>query len=254
MKSYDKIFNLLLPIKIDTSVLIVLFLVNMNTSCLNARGQIDIRYKVTESGEKKADIKSGGIEDLSQESWRGLDSDSLKIWVPALTSILALIVTNIIVLYKITRDSSESIKKELIVAKIKFDRERLEKFYDPMYTLLTVNSGIFTSFGPHTFRIDNGALSNEAAELWKQMVQNIVLPNNARICEIIKTYSHLLAGQDNLDNYIDFLKHAESYSHFIKFPNERHSAHKYPVQFLEQVKINRMNVINILTETEKKLT
>lgn len=180
-------------------------------------------------------------------------NDNLKTWLPTATALIVLLVTNLVVLYKIRRDSKESIKKEIIVSRVKIDRERLEKFYDPIYTTLKTNSDIFNSFGPHTFPRDSGHLENEAANVWKLVIRNVIIPNNRKVCDTIKSFSHLINKDDKIDTYVDFIKHAESFEHFINYPNTIHKAFKYPVNIISHVESMRNLQLAQLSATENQL-
>lgn len=176
----------------------------------------------------------------------------LKIWIPAGVSLFVLMVTNFVTLWKIKKETSESLKKELVLTKISHEKEKLEKFYDPIYAILSTNSEIFNSFGPRSFPEEEYS-RNEAATIWNKMVKNIILPNNRKIGKIISNYSHLIDYKDDLSLYLEYLKHLESYKHFVKYPNALHKQHKYPLGFLDNVAKYRKDILENLLEIEKKL-
>lgn len=181
-----------------------------------------------------------------EESW-------LKLYLPSIVALFILFVTNLVVLLKISFESKAVLKRDITLTSIKFDKERLELFYDPIYTTLSTNEDIFDSFGPRTFP-DNEDLLNEASIIWNKMVENIILPNNKLISEVIISKSHLIVQEDNLYNYLNFLKHAKSYEHFIKYPNSLHKGFKYSVDFKKDVKLRRESIIQKLSILEKKLS
>jgi len=158
-----------------------------------------------------------------------------------------------VTLYKIRKDTKEAIKKEIVVSKIKIERERLEKFYDPIFTALKSNAAIFKSYGPHSFPKDNGVLETEASEVWKQLTQDVIIPNNKKICDTIHQYSHLIDISDSIEHYLEYSVHAESFEHFIKFPNALHKSFKYPSNFINKVENSRNKVLTNLQQTENKL-
>lgn len=189
---------------------------------------------------------------------KSLDNDKnfklelLKIWVPAVIALIVLLFTNLFTLWKIRKESSESLKKELILSKIRLEKDKLKNLYDPIYTILQINSEIFNSFGPNSFP-DDDDLRRESAIIWNKMVENIIIPNNRRIGEIIIHYSHLIHSDDKFSDYLEYLKHLESYEHFIKFPNSIHKAHKYPKNFISNVSTYRNKILTELKDVEKKL-
>jgi len=178
----------------------------------------------------------------------------LIVWLPAFTAMFVLFVTNLITLYKIQRDTKEAIRKDIILTKIKIERDRLEKFYDPIFTTLRSNEVTFNAYGPNSFPKDSGPLETEASMVWRQIVENVILPNNKKICDIIHQYSHLIDSKDSINSYLDFAIHAESYEHFIKFPNTLHKGFKYPNNFIDKVEEVRSRVVSDLRVTEHNLT
>lgn len=186
----------------------------------------------------------------TQEDNSGFD---LKIWIPSFTALFVLLVTNLVTLYKIQHDAKESLRKDIILTKLKIERERLEKFYDPIFTTLISNAATFKAYGPDSFPKDSGLLETEASMVWRQIVENVIIPNNKKICDIIHQYSHLMEPKDSINHYLEFTIHAESYGHFIKFPNTLHKSFKYPANFMGQVETIRNDVLSDLRATEIKL-
>lgn len=179
--------------------------------------------------------------------------DKIKTWMPLVTTLIVLLVSNGMILYKINRDTREGVRKDIIISKIKLDRDRLEKFYDPILTLLKANSEMFSKYGPNTFPNDSGPLETEASEIWKRIVEDIIIPNNKKICDRVQDFSHLIMLGDSIEPYLNYFTHAQSYKHFVSNPNGLHKSFKYPVDFLPHVEKNRTQLLKVLTETEKKL-
>lgn len=180
-----------------------------------------------------------------EESW-------FSKYLPSLIALFVLFVTNLVVLIKIRLDSKESIKREITLTSIKLDKERLELFYNPIFTTLSTNEDIFNSFGPRTFPEDDN-LRNEASIIWQKMVKEIILPNNKLIIDTITAKSHLIDKEDDLGRYLQFLKHAQSYSQFIENPNSLHKNFKYDPIFRDKVKKYRDSIISKLNTLENKL-
>ena len=193
------------------------------------------------------------IKQLDNTNYQSENNFDLKVWLPTFTALIVLLITNLVTLYKIRKDTSESIKKDIITTKIKIERERLEKFYDPIFTTLKSNASIFNAYGPSSFPRDSGVLETEASQVWQQLVENVIIPNNQKIENVIQQFSHLKNETDNMDFYLEYLVHLESYRHFVKTPNTIHKAFKYPSHFINNVELNRNEIINRLQETEKKL-
>lgn len=164
----------------------------------------------------------------------GLSTDELRIIVAVLIPLLVLLISNIIVLWKIRLDSNEAVRKELTILAIKNIKDRLEKFYDPFMALIEINTNIFNSFGYKSYP-EEDIRRSEAAQLWDKMAQTIIIPNNDEMIGIVKSNSHLIHKEDNGSLYMQFITHAESYKHFIEFPNEVHNAFKYPMGIEDNV-------------------
>lgn len=230
-----------------------LFFLSLSIKIYGQNNNIIIDKKdtiVTNSSVLKDTIYFKQIENFSKAQ----NSFDLKLWLPTFTSLLVLLITNLITLYKIRKDTIEAIKKDVIITKIKIERERLEKFYDPIYTALLSNSSIFDAYGPQSFPKDSGVLETEASQVWQLLVENVIIPNNQKIGNVIQQFSHLKNNSDNLNSYLKYLVHLESFEHFVKYPNTIHKAFKYPTSFISTVEANRNQIINGLIETEKKLS
>ncbi len=176
----------------------------------------------------------------------------IKTYLPSIIALIVLFVTNLIVLLKIRIESKEALKRDFTLSSIKLDKERLEYFYDPIFTTLSTNEDIFTNFGPKSFP-ENDDLRNEASIIWNEMVKNIILPNNKVISDTITAKSHLILNTDSIDNYLNFLKHSQSYAHFIQHPNSVHKNYKYDTTFKSKVQYQRDLIVNELNELEKTL-
>jgi hypothetical protein len=233
-----------------TCTIILLLLLSINTY-----GQSDTIYKIKgESICENAPMLKDTIY-FKQVEANVMQSNKfdLKLWLPTFTTLLVLLISNLVILYKIRKDTSEAIKKDIITTRIKIERERLEKFYDPIFTILKSNTSLFNAYGPNTFPQDSGVLETEASQVWKQLVENVIIPNNQKIENVIQQFSHLKDESDNIELYLKYLVHLESYRHFILNPNTIHKAFKYPLNFIVNVETNRNLVIERLQETEKKL-
>lgn len=176
-------------------------------------------------------------------------NDNIKAWLPLIT----LIISSVIIFYKIDRDTKEGIKKEIAIAKIKLERDRLEKFYDPILTLLKANSAIFNAYGPKSVTKDNEYEVKEASDIWEGIVHNVTIPNNTKICDKITDFSHLIIEDDSIDPYLNYLIHAQSFKHFKNSPNSIHKAFKYPTDITAHVNKNRNNLLSKLSSIEEGL-
>jgi hypothetical protein len=169
---------------------------------------------------------------------------SLEFWknfASPVAALLVVFISNLVVLWKIRLDSKAAIKKELSLNFINLNRERLTKFYDPIVALLSLNKKIFEALGPKSFPQER-AVRNEAVAVWNKAIQDVILPTNSRICELILQYSHLMDKSDDINTYLQFIEHAKSYEVFRTTPNEIHKRFPYPQEFLSKVKASRLVV------------
>ena len=91
-----------------------------------------------------------------------------------------------------------NISKEAREYKLK----QLTSFYDPVYALLAANKAIFERIGPISPARREGCFNDkETADVWQKLSEEVILPNNERICEIIQGQLHYLAlGEDESTN------------------------------------------------------
>jgi hypothetical protein len=189
--------------------------------------------------------KSQGSAIGHQDKW-----GFATLYIPAIVSLIVLFVTNLITLWKINLDSKSAIKRDLTVQEINRKREMLDSFYNPIFYLLKLNGELFKSLGPPSFPEEHYE-REEAVLVWDKVVENAIVPNNRKICKIINKFCHFVDSEDLLENYFDFVKHAESYEVFRKDPNQLHTKFKYPNNFIDIIVSGRARVINKLINIEK---
>jgi hypothetical protein len=243
--------------------LILVLLINLNLFAQNKKASTNpISIRLTKDStqinqptdtvysKNYVDLDTILIKDITPKEEN--KNEWLKTYLPSIIALFVLFVTNLIVLLKIRIESKEALKRDFTMSSIKLDKERLEHFYDPIFTTLSTNEDIFSNFGPNSFP-ENEDLMNEASIVWNEMVKNIILPNNKLISDTITTKSHLISKTDSIDNYLNFLKHSQSYAHFIQHPNSMHKNYKYDITFKNKVKSQRDIIVNQLNELEKIL-
>jgi hypothetical protein len=186
------------------------------------------------------------------EKYVGLTLEEWKTFAVIFIPLFVLLITNLVTLGKIRKETKESIRKELIITLIKNKKEQLEKYYDPIIAYLLINESIFNSFGPKSFPTED-IKKEVAANLWLGMRESIIMENNSKITDIIKSYSHLISSNDDLNIYLNFIKHSTSYEHFIKYPSERHSEFLYPNTIIESTLKRREEIIAEIQSIENNL-
>lgn len=114
--------------------------------------------------------------------------------------------------------------------------ERLREFYEPVAAVLDTNRRVFERIGPTSpARSSEDYDDEELASTWKRLVENVILPNNQRICGIIETRSHLIARDDSAVLYQEFLAHAYSYKTFRQEPTSAHRLFPFPSELVDRV-------------------
>jgi hypothetical protein len=223
-------------------VLLIVFLCLPIYACTEYQQQSTKESAITSSiGHHKSEAPERGHRD----KW-----DFANLYIPAIVSLIVLFITNLVTLWKIRLDSKSAIKRELTLQEIKRKKDMLDSFYNPIFYLLKLNGELFESLGPQSFPEEHHA-REEAVLVWDKVVENAIIPNNRKICDIINKFCHLMDSQDSLENYFDFVKHAESYEVFRKDPNQIHMKFKYPISFFDAVKKSRSRVMNSLSYIEK---
>lgn len=134
---------------------------------------------------------------------------------------------------------------------------QLSEFYDPIFSLISVNRKIFKRIGPSSeTRYNRSFPDEETAEVWNKLVQQVIIPNNMKVCEIIQTKLHLLAPGDSVEPYMEFITHAYAYQVFREKPYEAYKLFQFPQYFFDHVEAQR-NVLRqrlerVLISTNKK--
>lgn len=127
---------------------------------------------------------------------------------------------------------------------------QLSEFYDPIFSLLSVNRRIFERIGPNSqTRWDRTFSEQETAEVWNKLVERVITPNNLKICEIIQTKLHLLSPDDKIEPYMEFITHAYAYQVFREKPYESYTLFQFPRTFFDHIESKR----NFLRQRIQKL-
>lgn len=118
--------------------------------------------------------------------------------------------------------------------------KQLSEFYDPILVLLEVNKDIFLRLGPKSsIRHDIEILPEEVHEIWIKLLNDVILPNNEKICDILTTNLHLISAGDNIEHYIKFVTHAYVYRVFREKPTAAYKFFQFPKGLEEHVRRQR---------------
>jgi hypothetical protein len=139
---------------------------------------------------------------------------------------------------------STNISKEARDYKLK----QLTSFYDPVYTLLAANKAIFERIGPTSLARKEGQFNDEeTAEVWRKLSEEVIVPNNQRVCEIIQAQLHYLTAGDDESIYLEFLTHAQAYKVFKQGAYEAYRLFPFPKAVYDVVKESRAGLRASLT-------
>ena len=84
--------------------------------------------------------------------------------------------------------------------------KQLNEFYSPIYSLLKINNEIIkTKWDPKTRKFTKTV----PEKIWKDLRDNVLIPNNRVIVEILKKNIHLIEGTDIPECVSSFIVHAE---------------------------------------------
>lgn len=137
-------------------------------------------------------------------------------------------------------------KNTISAKKIELISAQLEQFYNPIIALLSENRVVFENLGPVSFPVDDGIRAEAAAEFWEKIRDQFVLPNNAKISDIIQSKSHLISKSDKLDQYMKLKLHIDAYFVFQDVVVERYAEFTFPSGIEGLAKIHRSRLIDEL--------
>lgn len=166
---------------------------------------------------------------------------------PLVGAALILVIPNAVALWGIFIQTRRQTKSQLLLNQIQFLSEQLAEFYDPLFAMLKVNGECFSKLGPNTFP-KNPIQLEAAGEVWNQVKQKVIIPNNTEIANILRTRSHLIANYDSIDAYMGLNEHIAMYEIFIDFPNEIYKAFTFPKDITNHVEHVRSKLVNELQQ------
>lgn len=147
-------------------------------------------------------------------------------------TILAVLVTN----YLNLRNNNRLLENELQIRKrVENLQEQLTRFYGPIYALLRINDAVLRiRYDPDT----NQYTDKVPKELWIDIRDSVVVPNNKAMVEIIKGNFHLVEGNDIPLSVIEFIVHAEVWPRQAQYGMEQQEYFKqfcFPMEFKEYI-------------------
>lgn len=142
-----------------------------------------------------------------------LENQILALLAGQILTIFALLITN-----KMNRRHTARILRDKIQIEKRVDylEKQLAEFYSPLYSLLKINEEIIKTHWDvnkkeHTHKVSD--------EIWLELRDKTLMPNNIRIMEILKKNAHLIEGPIIPDAVSKFIVHAEVWPLTHKYPN-----------------------------------
>ncbi len=117
---------------------------------------------------------------------------------------------------------------------------QLTEFYDPIYALLSANAVIFERIGPTSEARRSGQFNDEETALvWQKLSDEVIVPNNVRVSEIIQANLHFITRDDDEAGYIEFLAHSCAYKAFRQETYQAYRLFEYPRALLGKINSQR---------------
>lgn len=183
------------------------------------------------------------------KGWATLIAAALAAAVSLLSLVLSVVASRSLAKLAATLTDVTNIGKEAREYKLK----QLTSFYDPIYALLAANKAIFERIGPTSPARREGRFNDEeTADVWQKLSEEVILPNNDRICEIIQGQLHYLAQGEDESIYLEFLTHAQAYKVFKQRAYEAYRMFPYPKDIFDFVKNSRAKLKVSLTNVYAK--
>lgn len=170
---------------------------------------------------------------------------------PIVGGIAALVVTNAVAVGVVYLQASRGFNAVLRQRRIEALSASLSEFYNPLLALLDINGEVFHKTGPPSF--PDGEIERSGAALVWAETKKIILENNRRILEILRTRTHRLYARDTLGAYNDLMIHVAMYETFQTIPTDRYRGFFFPGNVRQHIADMRDRVLadfNALTGSQ----
>jgi hypothetical protein len=168
---------------------------------------------------------------------------------PLVGAALILVIPNAVALWGIFIETHRQTKSQLLIKQVDLISQQLAEFYDPLFAMLKINEECFSKLGPKTFPKDAIHLES-AGEVWNQIKQKVIIPNNHEMANILRTRSHLIASFDSISSYLPLNSHIAMYEIFADSPNEIYKDFTFPVGVTDHVVAIREKLLKQLNDAK----
>lgn len=147
---------------------------------------------------------------------------------PLIGAIMATIISNGVLIWQTLKGFRLQQKETASNKNLEYNNLCLEKWYSPLYALLTENELVYKEFGPPSYVHTDYQKAEIASKRWEMVLNNVVYPNLKSIENILKEQIAYIHKTDRFDLYKPLLLHVISASLNDAMKTELAKNFKYP--------------------------
>lgn len=187
------------------------------------------------------------VMDPMEAIWSYLNSLTIGNGLLTLGTVLGFAITNIVTFLGIRWTASEERRNAVSTERRARLNDELREFYLPLLSYIGINRKLIESVGHASFPQASSltdkrelakanALRQEAATVWNTIRDEVVLPFNEKMREIIETKSSYMHVSDDPRMYINLAVHLTLYKQFNKKSFEAYTQFQFPKEIEEHVR------------------
>jgi len=110
---------------------------------------------------------------------------------------------------------ASNMRRARLTAQVAYVSQQLQRLYGPLYALTESNTASWLVFRK-TFRPDKKLFDRQKPfdererAIWRSWAENVFIPSNLKIRDVIEQNAHLLSGEIMPDCFRDMIAHVES--------------------------------------------
>lgn len=102
--------------------------------------------------------------------------------------------------------------------------------FEAVKRLLMANHQVFMSYGPQSLLAQNRPMSVDGALMWDKRKREVIIPNNARIIELMNKGMSLLTNRE-YETFLHFREHAVAFQANAERRRDRDTVPQFPEEF-----------------------
>jgi len=130
----------------------------------------------------------------------------------------------------------------------KKDEYLLNNFYNPICSLLTENSRLYSCFGPKTFSEYNMDRRMESGELWESIKTKALIPNLSFIRKILIQHQYFYLNTSAKSAYSDLHLHCLAFALYNDKPNAIYHKFKFNPEWVDIIEQDRKMYIERISK------